>query len=515
MLPNDGPNLLQAIYSCDNNVFQHPRPDHASNFPSQSSSSSNAMTSSFQQNHIQQQNVFQSQNFQSNPALIQQQQQSAVMKNYAQNSAHMDAFSQASASSQMSSSPNFMNQGTNQYFENQMSVDQIFMQNVTNFQSTSNSGNLMFQGQTNNALDWSTTSSVSQAMGQITSRIDPVRQTDFTSSPNASMISANDSLSSQTKSPLLSSTSASFQQQQQQHNHQFSQASQNHMVQNILANPHPTISQNIEGQKVVPRNNEYLQQQQQQRPSPAQASTAPETSQINMQNQNKFVQKSSNNSSSSSSVTGAHQPHTPNTPKQQQQQPTSSSFTHNTSPHATNNLMNPTLPRTNMLAALKNSSTLIQSSTSATQNDANPKQQKPNDVQTTAAATKPQVTTIPIEDISKIQLKPVVIKLDKIPDEDQSLMQTDLKSFIQKDPQKAAKYGVAGPNNDTLFTKMKEDEARLPYKRKLPTNNIRPEDVGKCDFLYFLLLNTIYMPNFLLHLSYFPENRKKIKINKK
>lgn len=474
VLPSDAPNLLQAIHSFDSNVFQH---HNASNF---CQASNNTMTSSFQ-NHVpvQPQNVF-NQNFQSANQPILNQQQSPVIKNYAHSqnhsssSAHMDAFSQPSASSQM---PNFMNQGVvspneAQYggFENQMAMDQMFIQqqNVTNFQSTSN---LLYQTPENNTNDWSS----SQNTGQMPPHIDPIRELDFTNSPNQSVVIANDSLLSTSKSPLLSSTSAF------QHNHQFSsQASQNHMVQNILANPHTSAINNtqtvVEGQKVVPRNNEYLQQQQ-QRPSPAQASTAPETSQINLQNQNKFVQKSSN---SSSSVTGAaHQPVSHTQPKP--------AFTSNTNNNPHTNNLNLSIPRTNMLEALRNSSTLIQSlsdaKTTANSNDVSTPKPTPDDITKTAISK-----TIPIEDIAKIPLKIAVIKLDKINDEDQSLMQTDLKSFIQKDPQKAAKYGVAGPNNETLFTKMKEDEARLPYKRKLPTNNIRPEDVGKLLLLINLLI---------------------------
>lgn len=438
------------------------------------------------QNHVpvqqpqpqQQQQVF-NQNFQSananQPILNQQQQQSPVIKNYAHSqnntssSAHMDAFSQPAASSQMS---NFLHQGVvspNQEqfgtFENQMTINHMFVdqQNVTNFQqSSSNEQNMLYPNQENHSLDWSS----SQNMSQMTPRIDPLREMDFTQSPNQSVLSANDALTSTAKSPLLSSTST-FQQQ----NHQFgSQASQNHMVQNILANPHPTAGQ-VETQKVVPRNNEYLQQQQ-QRPSPAQASTAPETSQINQQNQNKFVQKSSSNNGSV--TVAAQMPPKPaatntintnnnnNTSQSQQQQ------------HTTNNVVNnPVVPRTNMLEALRNSSTLIQS----TSNDvASQKQPTTNNV-----AGKPAISkaSVPIEEIAKLPLKNAVIKLDKITVEDQSLMTTDLKSFIQKDPQKAAKYGVAGPNNETIFSKMKEDDARLPYKRKLPMNNVRPEDVGK------------------------------------
>ncbi|XP_063699884.1 nipped-B protein [Culicoides brevitarsis] len=425
VLPHDAPNLLQVIFSFDSNVFNHQR-----SF-SQQQQASAMMNSSFQ-NHIpmhqqqQQQNVF-NQSFQSSANTNTQQQilnqhNTPVIKNYAQNSsssAHMDAFSQ-------------LNHGysVNAGYE----MNQMF-DNVTNYQGQQQQ---MIYQQQNNSLDWSTSSSPSMGVGM---RVDTMREMNFINSPNQSIMSMTDDT---TKSPMLSSTSVYQQQQQQQNNQSFSQTSQNHMVQNILANPH--TSSNNEGQKVVPRNNEYLQQQQQQRPSPAQASTAPETSQIqNMQNQNKFVQKTSNSQVGSAK-------------------------------HA--NSVNPSMPRTNMLEALRNSSTLIQSTsveqqpTMVTQN-----QQQSMPSTNNTILNKSKATTIPIDDIAKLPLKNAVIKLDKITSEDASLMQTDLKSFIEKDPQKAAKYGVAGPNNDSLFSKMKEDDVRLPYKRKLPTNNLRTEDI--------------------------------------
>uniref|UniRef100_A0A336LQA0 Nipped-B protein n=1 Tax=Culicoides sonorensis TaxID=179676 RepID=A0A336LQA0_CULSO len=438
-LPDDAPNLLQAINSYNSNVFIHKKTIHSvSDF---SPTSNNAAMSPFQ-NHlpVQQSNVL-NPNVQTNNTnqLISTQQ--PVIKNYqhsannSNNTLPYEAFNQSLSSLQMT---NFINQspfGDSSGFEHQISSNQVYMQqNITNFQSTSNQENLLYQNQDKSSVNWS-----SENINQFSSQIDTVRDIGLSLTSNQSILTSTET----TKSPLLSESSI-------YHNNPLPETSQNHMVQNILATPHP---QNVEGHKVVPGNNEYLLQQQQHRPSPAQASTAPETSQI-LQNQNKFVQKSNN------CVT---------TTKQSTQPIPSTTNTHN-------NNNNSALPRTNMLQALRNSSTLIQ--TNDSNSDSNiilhqtPKSTSSN---TQQKATIPK--EVSIEEVSKLQLKIPVIKLNKISDEDQSLMQTDLKSFIKKEPQKAAKYGVAGPNSETVFTKMKEDEARLPYKRKLPPNHVRPEDI--------------------------------------
>lgn len=59
----------------------------------------------------------------------------------------------------------------------------------------------------------------------------------------------------------------------------------NHVMQ-TFNNVHSTKSKpnDVSNQKIAPRNNEYLEQQQQQRPSPAQASIAPETNHLNSVN---------------------------------------------------------------------------------------------------------------------------------------------------------------------------------------------------------------------------------------
>lgn len=320
-------------------------------------------------------------------------------------------------------------------------TSQVNMSQNSDYQSPPN--NLSYQMQ-QQQVDWS--------MQQ--GSVDQIRNMDFS---NQSIMSINDA-SSLIKSPVVSP-----------HNSQV-QTSQNHMVQNILANPHHGV-QNTEAQKIPPRNNEFLQQPQ-HRPSPAQASTAPDSSHI--VNQNKFGHKTNSTSAT------AHQP--------MQQSKPGLMTSHSTSSSTANAVQS--MPKTNMLEALKNSSTLIQSeempqpsaqpATSA--NNSTPQQaQKPNQPPNAASTQQNSNNSamVSIAEVPKLTLKFPVLKLEKLAQADQSLMQSDIKSFIKKEPEKAAKLGVVAPNNDVLFSKMKEDENRLPYKRKLSMSNLRPEEVGK------------------------------------
>lgn len=212
------------------------------------------------------------------------------------------------------------------------------------------------------------------------------------------------------------------------YNHQppVAASSQNHMVHNILASPQqPNVQQ-------PPRNNDYLQQPQ-QKPSPAQASTAPETSQINNN-----LKNNQNHRAVASTVTPPKANWTPFKQTSLQQGAAAG------------------LPTTvGMLEALRNSATIIQ----APPDENNLPMMPP-------VLLAPEPSSLANEEIdiaeveARFKLKMPVITVKALGTQDATILQSDIKSFIKNEPEKAAELGVSD-----MFSKIKAEEDRRNLKR--------------------------------------------------
>lgn len=224
---------------------------------------------------------------------------------------------------------------------------------------------------------------------------------------------------------VIKDTTSSFNHQQPQHpGGSNSGNNQNHMIQKMMGN---VVQQ-------PPRNNDYLQQPQ-HKPSPAQASTAPETSQTfnNL--------KSSHN----------HRTVTTNTML--------------TPPKTAKNLASdpPELPSSvGMLEALRNSCTIIQEG--AADNQA------PVPILVAPTVTPVKISPaesstmaneeIDITDLERFNLKMPLIQVKPLATQDASILQNDIKSFIKNEPERAAELGVTD-----MFSKIKAEEDRRNLKR--------------------------------------------------
>lgn len=209
----------------------------------------------------------------------------------------------------------------------------------------------------------------------------------------------NNHIANQATAPLNSPSSSSHHQQQQPIN--------NNMHLRSLRSNNDVAPLQPQHPKVVPRNNEYLEQQQQQRPSPVQGTTAPEVNHINTTANNKV---SSVNSGKSKAI------------------------------NSNNSINSTTTSKTNETAASSSSSS--------------------------SALQVPLMTTFELPESGTIDcmqgfnLKEISINVSKIKvsAEEQKQVMESLESFNSH-------------NDVDMFSKMIEDEKRMPMKRKLPTNN--------------------------------------------
>ena len=209
----------------------------------------------------------------------------------------------------------------------------------------------------------------------------------------------NNHLANQATAPLNSPSSSSHHQQQPINNnmHLRSLRSNN----DVAPLQHP---------KVLPRNNEYLEQQQQQRPSPVQGTTAPEVNYLNTTANNKM---SLVNSGKSKAI------------------------------NSNNSINSTTTSKTNEKAA-----------TSSSSSSSNSAQQVP--LMTTFEL--PESGTI--DSMQGFNLKEISINVSKI------------KVTAEEQKQVMESLESLNSNRDVdMFSKMIEDEKRMPMKRKLPTNN--------------------------------------------
>ena len=210
----------------------------------------------------------------------------------------------------------------------------------------------------------------------------------------------NNHLANQATAPLNSPSSSSHHQQQQPIN--------NNMHLRSLRSNNDVAPLQPQHPKVVPRNNEYLEQQQQQRPSPVQGTTAPEVNHINTTANNKV---SSVNSGKSKAI------------------------------NSNNSINSTTTSKTNETAASSSSSS-------------------------SSAQQVPLMTTFELPESGTIDcmqgfnLKEISINVSKI------------KVSAEEQKQVMESLESLNSNNDVdMFSKMIEDEKRMPMKRKLPTNN--------------------------------------------
>lgn len=210
----------------------------------------------------------------------------------------------------------------------------------------------------------------------------------------------NNHLANQATAPINSPSSSSHHQQQQPIN--------NNMHLRSLRSNNDVAPLQPQHPKVVPRNNEYLEQQQQQRPSPVQGTTAPEVNHINTTANNKV---SSVNSGKSKAI------------------------------NSNNSINSTTTSKTNETAASSSSS-----SSNAQQ------------VSFMTTFELPESGTI--DCMQGFNLKEISINVSKIKvsAEEQKQVMESLES-------------LNSTNDVDMFSKMIEDEKRMPMKRKLPTTN--------------------------------------------
>lgn len=98
------------------------------------------------------------------------------------------------------------------------------------------------------------------------------------------------------------------------------------------------------------------------------------------------------------------------------------------------------------------------------------------------------------EKLSKVSIGPKQLLpkvcIARMKPEEEKLMQESITKFAEKQPELAKKFGISSEPTDTkssseIFSDMKDEEKRVPSKRKLPAkaeNEYPPEKICKFDF---------------------------------
>ncbi|XP_058126346.1 nipped-B protein [Anopheles ziemanni] len=269
------------------------------------------------------------------------------------------------------------------------------------------------------------------------------------------------------------------QQQQSQQQQQFNMAS------NLAKLP-----------ETAPRNNEYLQQQQSKnldargRPSPAQGSTAPET-----------VPVAPQQSPTSTSINLHHQAGTTAMKGPPQQAQTAGGHRY-PMPLLTPNKPRPPGPGGGggvnvgqaastspaVIRPIGVSGALISSAVVAAPN--RPMGAAQTTMGPAVSAIKAPPTPpidpkvlfrmVPISEVNSVKLCKLNVCLDRLTDKQLSLLQTDLKQFVNDEPKLAVRMGLVKKSYDQIFTKMKEETRGTGWwsnKRKaLDRAEENPED---------------------------------------